>query len=201
MSETIRDGGGRGYHAKVTGANQLKTVSESHTLQHHVSRNTGEAYQIIGDFASVSGAGPFTVLHIKNGNNIKKVCVSYIRVEAVGITASTLLPDPDSYFSIGFGRTYASGGTAVTPVVMNRDSGKSSTVTCYDNNPTLAGTFEEFDRWYPDGNGKMMSFNKEGSVILGQNDTLEIRYHSDAAASAGTVYARVTFFLLDFSED
>lgn len=198
MPEMIRDGGGRGYLAKVTGENQLKTVAESHSLQHHISRTSGEAYQVMGDFASINNS-TYTILHLRNTNAIKKVCISYMRIQAVGLTGGSSLPDSGTYFQIGYGRTYSSGGTEVTPVVMNQTSGIASGVTSYDNNPTLAGTFTEFDRWYVEGNGKMMTFNKEGSVILGQNDTLEIRIVSDH--TAGTAYARVTFFLLDFSGD
>ena len=40
----------------------------------------------------------------------------------------------------------------------------------------------------------MMTFNKQGSVIVGQNDTLEIRVVSDH--TAGTAYARVTFMMI-----
>ncbi len=195
----IRDGGGRGFLAKVNKEHQLKTVAESHSIQHHVSRTAGESYQVIGDFASVAGS-TYTVLHLLNTNTVKKVCISYIRIEAVGITGITL-PDADSYFQIGFGTTYSSGGSAVTPVVMNRTSGKASGVTAYDNNPIVIGTFIEFDRWYPEANGVMMNFNKEGSILLGQNDTMEIRFVSDGSTSDGTVYARITFFLLDTSGD
>ena len=199
MGEQIRDGGGKGFLVKVTGENQLKTTAEVHSIQHHVSRVNGETYQVIGDFASIVGS-TYSILHLKNTNSIKKMCVSYIRVQAVGITGSTV-PDPDSYFQIGFGTTYSSGGTATIPVVLNRTSGKASGVTAYGNNPTVSGTFTEFDRWYLEGDGKMMVFNKEGSLFLGQNDTMEIRFVSDSNTSAGTAYARVTFFLLDTSGD
>jgi len=194
MSTMIKDGTGRGFLAKVNSSGQLIAQVESQSLQHHVSREHGKAFQVIGDFASVNNS-THTILHLNNTNSTEIMVVSYIRIQTAGLSGGTALPDTATRFELGFGRTISSGGTTVTPVVMNRTVGKTSGVTCTDNNPTMTGTFTEFDRWYVEGDGKMLSFNKEGSLILGKDDTLEIRIVSDH--TSGTAYARVTFFLMD----
>jgi hypothetical protein len=53
----------------------------------------------------------------------------------------------------------------------------------------MAGTFTQFDKWYP-GADQMMTYNKHGSLIIGFNDTLEIRLVTDH--TAGNALARVT---------
>jgi hypothetical protein len=72
---------------------------------------------------------------------------------------------------------------------MNFDSGNVAPATAYEESPVMAGTFTEFDAYYPDGS-TMMVFNKHGSIVLGLNDTLEVRLVSDH--TAGVAYARVT---------
>lgn len=193
MALRIEDGGGTGRQVQVTDEFQLKVVSENHELQHHESLTNGEAYQVIGDFAAVNNS-THAVLHLKNDDTTKLLVVSFIRVQLLNVSGGTALPDPGNRFEIGFGRTVSSGGTAVTPVNMNTTSGNTASVTATDNNPTMAGTFTEFDRWYPDSGESMMTFNKQGSLILGQDDTLEVRVVSDH--TAGTAYARVTFMMI-----
>ncbi len=169
--------------------------AESHSLQHHVSRHMGETYQIIGDFESVSNS-TYTILHITNTKPDKVICISYVRTQAI-VSGGSTIPDVGTFFQLGFGTEFSSGGTLVTPVAMNTTSGKASGTTAYDNNPSVTGTFTEIDRWYVEPNGRQTVFNKDGSIIIGQNDTVEVRFTSDH--TAGTAYARITYFLIDLS--
>jgi hypothetical protein len=192
MSFLIEDGTGGGYKAQVNSENQIKVQAEIHELQHHISRTHGKTYQIWGTETAVA-ATTQTILHINNDDTAQQFCVSYMRIQLAGESGGTALDSTTNYFQFGFGRTYGSGGTATTPVNMNRDSGNVANLTCYHESPVMAGTFTEFDRWYP--NGSMMTYNKHGSIVLGYNDTLEIRLVSDH--TAGHAYARVTGFFLE----
>ena len=183
----IEDGQGTGYKAHVTNEHELVVRAVSESIQRHRSE-VGDAYQVIGDFAAVNNS-TFPVLHIKNTHTSKVMYITYIRLQPVSLSGGAF--SSDTFFSIGTGRTVASGGTVVTPVNMNLGSGKTANATCTDNNPTMSGTFTEFDRWYPDANHKMQTFNKEGSISLAQNDTLEITLRSNH--TDGTAYARVSF--------
>lgn len=66
-------------------------------------------------------------------------------------------------------------------------------IISYGNTPTLIGTAKEIDRWYTKSEGDMNSFNKEGSVILEKNGTLELSYVGNQ--SSGIIYTRISFIM------
>lgn len=179
-----------GKIAGVTSEHQLQVEAEVHELQHHISRSTGQAYQVRGETDTLTAA-TIPVLHLRNDDPDRALVISFIRSGVVATNAS--LPAIAEYFALGFNTTI-SGGTAVTPVNMNRKSGSDALVTATTSTPTSAGTFVEFDRWYPNSNGDRESYNKQGSIILGLNDTIEIRHIS--TGTAGVSWARITFMMM-----
>jgi hypothetical protein len=191
MGFHVDDGTGKGYSVKVDSNNEMLVKSNSASLQHVVSERDGEAYQVVGDFASVNNA-THTILHIQNTSATKNLTVTYIRLQTVDLAGGTAPPTANCYWQIGKGTTYSSGGTAVTPSNVNLASGNTASATCYDNNATVAGTFVELDRYYPQSEADSVTYNKEGSIVLGKDDTLEIRLTADN--TSGTAYARVSFF-------
>ena len=191
MGIQIEDGAGSGVQAKVDSNKELLVKSNSASLQHIISERDGEAYQVIGDFASVNNS-THTVLHIKNTSATKFLVVTYIRLQTIDLAGGTAPPNAGLYWQIGKNRTVSSGGTAVTPANVNFASGKTAEATCTDNNPTMAGTFVELDRYYIQSEADAVVYNKEGSIVLGKDDTLEIRIVSDN--TSGTAYARVSFY-------
>jgi len=189
MGLIIEDGLGSGRTVGIDTDNQLQTVTESHELQHHVSRKDGRSFQVLSVDTGIT-AKTQTVMHIKNDDAARLLVVSFIRVQAITNTASK--PVVGEYFEMGFGRTVGSGGTAATPVNMNASSGNTASVTVTGIDPTMAGTFTAIDRWYNEGNG-MLTYNKQGSLILGLNDTFEVRLLS---AGTGEAFCRITFMMI-----
>jgi len=187
----IEDGRGGGNLVQVNDSNQMAVVAESHELQHHESVMHGNVYQVQGQMSVASGTN--NLLYLENENSDLDFCVSYVRIQAVSLTGGTTLPDEGTYFQIGFDNTYDSGGNGVTPVNMNLSTSKVADVIAYTNNPTLAGSFTQVDRWYVEGNGKMMTYNKHGSIIIPKNKSLTIRLVTD---HSGAAYCRVTFMYL-----
>ena len=191
MAEQIKDGKGRGNIAGVNDNNQLEVYSQASSLQHVLSHRDGQAYQVWG--TANLGSGTVIPLHITNDNADRDLIATYIRWQVVDESGGTALPNVSNYMTIGIGRTYASGGAEVTPVNLNAKSGNVPQVTAYHNNPTLAGSDGIFDRWYPKDEADMNVWNKEGTVILGRNDTLELAYVGDQ--TGGIVFARVSFIM------
>jgi hypothetical protein len=189
MGLQIEDGTGQGYRTGVTAENQLLTQAETHELQHHISMNEGQVYQAIGTH-TLSGAGTKTILHIRNNDPSRFLVVSYMRVQFPGGDGTI---DAATYFDCGFDASYTSGGTQVTPVNMNASSGNVASVVAYEDDPTVGGSFAEFDRYYPDKS--MEVFNKHGSLILGFDDTVSWRLTTDQIT--GLAYARVTLMMLN----
>jgi hypothetical protein len=197
MGLQIEDGTGRGYQVKINSENQLSTVSVNHELQHHLSVDEGQVYQIIGEVTDLH-LGTNTLLHITNDSKTLAAVVSYIRLQTPGASGEGgWLPDKGTYFQIGKDTTYSSNGTDVTSVNMNFGSGNTADLTVYKENPSLTGTFQEFDRWYPDTG--MMTFNKHGSLILGLDDTLEVRLTTDRP-EIDTAYCRITMMLMSVKD-
>lgn len=181
-----------GTIAGVTDEHQLEVQAEIHELQHHVSRATGQSYQITGQTDTLTSATT-TVLHITNNDPDRKMVVSFMRMGVYGSNAT--LPALTEFFQMGYDTT-ASGGTAATPVNMNRTSGSDALVTALAVSPTAAGTFAEIDMWPPNSDGDRNSFNKQGSAILGLNDSIEIRY--TGTSTTGKAWARITFMMMSF---
>ncbi len=189
----ITDGKGTGYRARVDNSNRLLVRSFSETIQHSVSHNEGQAYQIIGE-ATLS-SGTTTALHIKNISSTKDLIITYLRHQIIDQSGGTAFPNVSNYYRISLGRIYDSEGTEVTPVNLNTNSANSAEVTVYNDDPSLTGTANEIDRWYTKAEGDMNTFNKEGSIILGQNGTLELSYIGDQ--TSGTIYTRLSFIMMD----
>lgn len=177
--------------ATVNSSGQLMVRSESVALQHNQAHEHEAVYQCIGTATAASGT--VTVLHLKNTSSTKDMVVTYMRVSTVDLAGGTAVPSAAVYLQTGFNETVASGGTACTPTNTNVSSGKVSEVTGTQGAPTMAGTFVEMDRKYVESDGQETVYNKEGSWILGLNDTMSIRLVSNH--TSGTAYARVSFVM------
>lgn len=192
MTFIITDGEGSGHTAGITKENQLKTLAVTHSIQHHNSRTEGNSYQVIGDFAAINNA-THTLLHVVNLSSTLDMVVTYLRLNVVDLTGGTALPSSSTFFQIGFDTTVSAGGSIVTPVNMNQSSGKSAPVTATDNNPAMAGTFTEVDRWYPESPGVENTYYKDGSIVMGVGESIEIRVTSDHTTGVG--YCRLSFIM------
>jgi len=187
---TIKDGTGSGYEASVNSFHLLAVNSVSRSIQQWISSERGDAYQALGTVSLSAATLP--VIWLQNDDPDRNMVITYIRMQLVGPTGGTSLPVSTNYFRIGLGRTYSSGGSAVTPVNLNTGSGNEASITAYHNGPTLTGTIKEFDRWYP-SNSDMITFNKEGSIVIPQGGSIEVDYIGDH--TGGIAYARVSFLM------
>lgn len=186
----IENGTGDKVAAQVDENHHLHVQSESIPRQSVISQRDGQTYQLIGDRIFTTGTTS-NVLHVKNNSESLSMVITYMRIEAAGQTAPTF--GQATFWEIGTGLTFASGGTTITPVNVNLSSGNDADVTAFDNDATLTGSFTEIDRFYPKEDNQEERYNKEGSLILSKNDTLTIRYTSDA--TAGLAYARISFYM------
>ena len=193
MTMIIQDGTGTGKTTKVGFDNQLEVHASSVEQQHYYSERFGQAYQVQGFTGTLSSA-TLPILHIRNTSVDKEIVITYIRHQVVDQSAT--VPATSEYFSLRLGRTYSSGGTAVTPTNLNTGSGNEAEATCYDGTGstlTLAGTATEIDRYYTVSEASLLVFNKEGSIIIAPNDTLECAYVG--TSTAGIAYCRVSFYM------
>ena len=186
-------GGNTGDEALVTTDKLLGALSVTTPPQFYISCAKKQAYQV-NYVHTISGAGTETVFHFANNDANRDAVFTYIRLQPINL-ATTGAFGSGTYFLLKEGQTVSSGGTAVTPVNMNFGSNNTASVTVTANNPTLAGTATEFDRWYPGANLEMLAFNKEGSLIVPQNANMTIKIVTDF--TSGSVIARASFVMID----
>lgn len=182
-----------GKAVAVNEEGQMTVSAESQSLEHYTSHVHGQAYQAFGTATLASGTT--TVLHLKNTSSSRKMVVSFIRLQVVDQAGGTALPAASNYWELGFDEAVASGGTVGVSTNLNRSSGNTAEVTVTEGGPTMSGTFASVDRHYAKGDGDANSYNMAGGWILGQNDTLSVRFVGDQ--TSGTAYARLTFMMDD----
>lgn len=188
----IEDGKGSGKKARVDNDNRLIVNSRSESIQHYTSHEEENAYQILNVIPLVANE-TVVAQHFKNNDPVNDMILTYIRHQVVESDTSASFPNANNYFSIAFGRTYASGGIILEPVNVFNGSGNEAAVTVYNSNPTLSGTAIEIDRWYTKNIGDMNVFNKEGSIVIGSGKTIEFRY---TGTGTGLLYTRVSFLMM-----
>jgi hypothetical protein len=198
MGIQIEDGTGSGGLVGVT-SNKLRTLSVNIPITFHqsIDEHHQNVYTAIGTATPSSGVViPF---FLQNNDSSLLLVVDRLYVQAVNLTGGTALPNTGAYISLGFGRTYSSGGSAVTPVNQNRTSTNTASVTAYHNNPTLSGTFVEAYRWYAEPSAKTFELiaQKTDDIALGRTNTLEVRYTSDN--TGGAILVGIKFFFTDIA--
>ena len=191
MPDTIRDGTGTGSLAQVTDERRLSVTSKNEPLQHSISVEYQQAYQCLG-FTTLAN-GTVTAIHLKNTSSTENMIVTYIRHQIIDPAGGTAFPNSSNYYSMRLGRIYSSGGTVAIPVNLFAGTGNIAGVIAYQESPVLSGSALEIDRQYTKAAGDMNSFNKEGSLIIPPNQTMEISYVGDQ--TSGTIYTRVSFLM------
>lgn len=191
MPDFIKDGTGKGYLAKVNSDNQMEARAQSESLQHSQSVKNQQAYQVL----SVINLSAATIvpIHIKNISKTKNFVLTYIRHQIIDQAGGTGFPNVDNYFRMAFKRIRTAGtGNLLTPVNLFVGSGNTAEIEAYSE-PTLTGTAAEVDRWYTQSEGDMNTLNKQGSVIVSPNNTIEVAYVGDQ--TSGSVYMRLSFIM------
>ena len=184
----LESGSGNGKVASVDSDNRLLTASFNIPFQHLIAKDYQKTFQTWGTATLASGT--VTPLHIKNASSDKVYVITYLRWQVVDEAGGTALPNVSNYMSFGYGPTYSSGGTSVTPVNMSSGSNVVSNLTVYQGNPTLSGSLTEFDRHFPKTEGDIYVYNKEGGALLLPGSTFAAQYTGDH--TSGTAYARVS---------
>lgn len=184
----IESGIGNGKLAAVDGDNRLSVVSFNLPFQHLVAKDYQKTFQVWGEATLASGT--VTPLHIKNTSSDKVLVLTYLRWQVIDPAGGTALPSAANYMTFGFGPTYTSGGTAVTPVNMSSGSSVVSSITAYQGNPTLSGTSTVFDKHYAKAEADINTYSKEGAALILPGSTFVAQFVGDH--TSGTVYARAS---------
>jgi len=179
MGFRIEDGTGQGRYARVDSDNRLEVAALTLPLIAERSHN-GDAYSVVGEHTIQSTGTEEHVLHIQNNNSNKHVHFSNITISA---ETSTLL---DVEFMVA--TTYTSGGTAKTPVQLNRGSAKLSGLVAYDNSSNdlvIADSLEEKFCGAKFGSTMTVQMSGGDAVILGPGDSMLVQAYGTSGDVVG----------------
>lgn len=176
MSTIIKDGTGTGYSAKVTDGSQLLTQTESRSIMFHRSFEHSSVFTFAQVAEETMTASTENILcHITNTSTTDLLCISHIHVSG--------------YEAHGFARVYvasaySSGGATYTPGNHNRTSGAAADATVYVNSSGLSvtgGAQVCTSGLSPETTTAVLTFS--GSILLGHNNTLDVRFREMAGAT------------------
>ena len=184
----LESGLGNGKLAGVDGDNRLLTASFNIPFQHLIAKDYQKTFQVLGEATLANGT--VTPLHIKNNSSDRVYVVTYIRWQIIDQAGGTALPNASNYWQLGFGSTYTSGGTSVTPVNMSSGSNTISSLVAYQASPTLSGSLTVCDKHYAKAEADMNTYNKEGAMLLLPGSTVAAQFVGDH--TSGTIYTRIS---------
>lgn len=169
--------------------NRLRTFSVQDSLMNHLSvenehQTVYDAMGVIVITSGTTGVSGGVVLFVQNNDPTRFLLVDRIYVQVA--QPATVLPLASTYFSVGFGRTYTSGGTTITPVNENRFTTNIAIVTSVNSTTLLGltGTFTEALRFYPQS-GPVFEIVPQGSdsIILTRGNSIEVDFSSGLLGS------------------
>lgn len=191
----IESGAGNAKEAAVDKHLRLEVQSESASIEHTISKRDGQAYQINGT-ATVANT-TVVIGHVKNTSSTRAMIINHINWQVLDISGGSAIPNANNFLCIQHGRSFSTGGSAITPVNLKVGSGNAADVIAYDSNPTLTGTATQIDRWYPKASGDHMEFEayQTGTMIVDPGKEIEFSYVSDHLG--GTVFVSLGFTMED----
>ena len=178
MAIQIEDGTGTGFKAKVESDNAL--LVDAHTIPRtaFVSESDGQSYAWISTDATAAAEESISVQNTSDDKNLHIQKVIFAGVEAT-VHAVLLVT----------GGTPA--GTVITGVNLNKASSNTAAATAFGDNAVTGSVVGDIiAQAYHQAVGSV-TIDFDGSVILGQDDTIAVR---TIAGTAGIVYVTIIGF-------
>jgi len=160
-----------GTAGKITPDGRIYTLSAVEPFMHAMAE-IGRAWTLPFTQTSAANSTDNAVFHFENTSD------SAFDIHRVEVSAAN-----EGLWSLYTGRTYSSGGTAVTLRQLNTASGSSQDMTAnYGTALTLAGTatLVSVCRFAADDPRDLMA--NQQALQIGPGDTFEVRYDSDGTA-------------------
>ena len=179
-----------GNAASVLEDGRLTVDSKSSPLQHIVSSEEQQAYQVQGSVVLINGTT--TALHIKNISTTRNMVITFIRMQLVAPVA--VVPELATYVTINRNTTIAGGALVIPENMYLGHSNAAEVVANSGTTPiTIGGVAAEFDRWYPASDGDRNTFNKEGVVLIPPQEAINLSMVSGTAG--GELHTRISFIM------
>ena len=172
MAESIIDGAGTGYVARVDEENRLRTLSTSETISESAARD-GDSYNVNTGTINLTSANESGLLYIKN-NGDKDVIILQVGYLVGNSTGGTGDLNAKVIFNPTGGTVIS--GAADVDVLINKNAGSSKTISveCYKGaeGNTITGGSDAYLSLLP-GAGRSYVINT-GSIHLPKGASLGI---------------------------
>lgn len=192
----IESGLGNGKLAAVDGDNRLVTSAFNIPFVHLIAKDYQRVFAA-NAITTIGGAGETVAMHLTNTSADQTMVITRIGVQAVTLTGGTAIPNGNDYFTVEFGYDYASGGAPRPLVNTSAGSAVQAEATCYQDNPVVSGSGDEWGRYYP-VNAAPAEFKTEGGVIILPKQSLTIKWNG--TATSGLLYCSAGFAMTDVGE-
>jgi len=186
MGFQIESGGGNSDRAEVSVEGRLRTESVRLTPQFYASIKYGNAFQVNSGVQTVSSAGAYGLLALRNDGN-DFLAITYIRIGVNKTEAN------ETQAEILLGGTW-SDGSAANLYNMDQKNSDVPAVTYHYN--TLMSGANSIDVQWGTGPAEMV-YNKEGSIILKPNAIISLKVTT--GTDSVKVHGRISFYVISRS--
>lgn len=197
MGYVIEDGKGSTVKANVF-EKRLRTIDVQCSAMNQQSAENASVFDVGAVYDMSSGLSSYTILHVTNNDPINMLVVDRIYVQCL---VQSFRPGAASFFAIGIGTVFNSGGAMLTPVNENRESGELANVTVVTGSGLfLGGTFTQINKNWATANIsfaspiEMIIQGSDGN-ILGYLNTMEIQL-TNANIGTGIAMATMRFAMV-----
>lgn len=179
MGYVIEDGKGSTVKANVF-EKRLRTIDVQCSAMNQQSAENASVFDVGAVYGMSSGNSSYTVLHVTNNDPINMLVVDRIYVQYL-VQSFRPPTGTGSFFAIGIGTVFNSGGAMLTPVNENRESRELANVTVVTGSGLfLGGTFTQINKNWASASisfaspVEMIIQGSDGN-ILGYLNTMEIQ--------------------------
>lgn len=174
MSETIRDGKGRGYLAEVSEEHHLMTDSVIQREESHVADSFGQTYIVTTNVVTLNSLNRHVLLYLKSTNALKKLHHATLEV---GYNGGSTNFNRSMNLQILSGFTGPSANHQADPLInVNFTSGNTAEAIAYSwdgvgDGMTITGGIVVNEAVFPVGH---QVFETHGMPIMGLNDYMAL---------------------------
>ncbi len=176
MSIKIGDGLGTGQEVGVSPVgNRLNVSSRSDDRSYYVSRDNGDAYTITSEATAASGE---YFLYFKNTSTTQKFYIKDIRIGTV----------EQGIFKLSYVDGEALGGSAITPVNLNKNSANIAATDSRGQAAISGITDDGIIDTVNVGAANSIDIDLHDSLILGQSNAIAIKYNGPTSEVNSTIF-------------
>lgn len=176
MAIKIGDGLGTGQEVGISPVgNRMNVSSRSDERSYYISRDNGDTYTVTSEATIASGQ---YLLYLKNTSTTQKFYIKDIRMGSV----------EQGVFKLSFVDGTAVGGSAITPVNLNKNSANIAASDARGQAAVSGITDDGIINTINNNAGNSTDIDLHDSLILGQGNAIAIKYNGPTSEVDVTIF-------------